>query len=158
MLNFLTTRFKPPRVKVIIRRLPPSMTEETFVQQVEPLAPHDYLYFVPADWSLGQFATSRAYINFTDPDDVFLFKDKFDEYVFVDTKGVEYPAIVEFAPFQALPKNKSRKTDNKSGTIEEDPQFQGFVAALLNEANDPTKPEMKMEYSYQIKDGKFRLF
>lgn len=130
------------------------MTEEMFVQQVEPLAGHDYLYFVPADWSLGQFATSRAYINFTDPDDVFLFKDKFDGYVFVDTKGVEYPAIVEFAPFQSLPKNKSRKTDNKCGTIEEDPQFQSFLAALISEVNDPTKPEMKMEYSYQIKDGK----
>lgn len=101
----------------------------------------------------GQNATSRAYINFINDEDIFIFKDRFDGYVFVETKGgVEYPAIVEFAPFQ-LPKSKSRKKDNKCNTIETDPDFIKFMTLLNGEVGD-AKPEMKMEYSYQIKDGK----
>lgn len=139
--------------QVIIRRLPPTMTEEMFIKQIEPLPEHDYFYFVAADWSLGHVATARAYINFVEQEDIFLFRDKWDGYVFVDGKGVEYAALVEFAPFQALLKTKSRKVDNKAGTIEEDPTYIAFLAALANEDADGSKPETKMEYSYQIKDG-----
>lgn len=129
------------------------MTEETFLQQIEPMPSNDHFNFVPADWSLGQFATSRAYIHFTDPADVFLFKDKFDGYVFVDAKGVEYPAIVEFAPMQQLPKSKAHRVDSKAGTIEEDAGYISFIESLSSVDADASKPEMKMEYSYQIKDG-----
>lgn len=31
--------------------------------------------------------------------------------------GNEYPAIVEFAPFQKIPKKRSKKRDAKCGTI-----------------------------------------
>lgn len=34
-------------------------------------------------------------------------------------KGQEYPAVVEFAPFQKVAKKRSKKRDSKSGTIEE---------------------------------------
>lgn len=140
--------------KVVIRRLPPSMDEETFLNQIQPVPEYDYFYFVSADWSLGRNATSRAYINFLNEEDIFIFKDRFDGYVFVEsTGGVEYPAVVEFAPFQGLPKSKSRKKDNKCNTIETDPDFIKFLNYLNGEAGD-AKPEMKMEYSYQIKDEK----
>ncbi|XP_037035929.1 regulator of nonsense transcripts 3A-like [Bradysia coprophila] len=140
--------------KVVIRRLPPSMDEETFLNQIQPVPEYDYFYFVSADWSLGRNATSRAYINFLNEEDIFIFKDRFDGYVFVETTGgVEYPAIVEFAPFQGLPKSKSRKKDNKCNTIDTDPDFIKFLSYLSGEAGD-AKPEMKMEYSYQIKDEK----
>lgn len=33
--------------------------------------------------------------------------------------GQEYPAIVEFAPFQKIAKKRSKKRDAKSGTIDE---------------------------------------
>ena len=33
--------------------------------------------------------------------------------------GNEYPAIVEFSPFQKVPKRKSKKPDSKKGTIEQ---------------------------------------
>lgn len=102
----------------------------------------------------GRNATSRAYINFLNEEDIFIFKDRFDGYVFVEaTGGVEYPAIVEFAPFQGLPKSKSRKKDNKCNTIESDPDFIKFLNYLNGEGGD-AKPDTKMEYSYQIKDGK----
>ncbi len=38
-------------------------------------------------FSLGSNATSRAYLNFVKDEDIILFKEKFDGYVFVDNKG-----------------------------------------------------------------------
>lgn len=141
-------------MQVIVRRLPPTMTEEDFLKQIEPVPDHDYFYFVSADWSLGVNATCRAYINFCNQSDIFIFRDKFDGYVFVDSRGSEYQAIVEFAPFQGLPKGKSRKKDHKANTIETEPHYLAFLDSLKDEETDG-KSEMKMEYSFQIKDGKF---
>lgn len=132
------------------------MTEEEFTKQIEPIPDHDYFYFVPADWSLGVNATCRAYINFCNQNDIFIFRDKFDGYVFVDNKGSEYPAVVEFAPFQGLPKGKSRKKDHKANTIETEPHFLQFLESLKDEETEG-KSELKMEYSFQLKDGK-RIF
>lgn len=142
-----------PLTKVVIRRLPPSMDEETFRKQIEPMPDHDDFYFVSGDWSLGKNASSRAYINFTKAEDIYLFKDKFDGYIFVDAKGVEYPAVVEFAPFQELPRNRSRKKDIKCGTIETDTHFLAFKEALEAEEKDTAgKSKSKLEYTYKIKD------
>ncbi|XP_055311107.1 regulator of nonsense transcripts 3B-like [Sitodiplosis mosellana] len=140
-----------PLAKVVVRRLPPTMTEEELLKQIEPIPDHDYFYFVPADWSLGVNATCRAYINFCNQNDIFIFRDKFDGYVFVDKKGSEYPAIVEFAPFQGLPKGKSRKKDHKANTIESEPHFLAFLESLKDEETEG-KSELKMEYSFQLKD------
>ncbi|XP_076337692.1 uncharacterized protein LOC143239923 isoform X3 [Tachypleus tridentatus] len=107
------------QTKVVIRRLPPSMSEEQFLDQISPVPDYDYMYFVKADPSMGQFAFCRAYINFINQEDIFIFKDKFDGYVFVDSKGNEYPAIVEFAPFQKIPKRRMKKKDAKCGSIEQ---------------------------------------
>ncbi|GAB6021170.1 hypothetical protein CHUAL_003800 [Chamberlinius hualienensis] len=128
-----------PPTKVVIRRLPPSMTLDTFTEQISPLPENDHMYFVKADMSLGQYAFSRAYINFLNNQDVFLFKEKFDGYVFVDSKGGEYPAVVEFAPFQKVPKKKQKK-DSKCGTIENDPDYTKFVESWNNpeEVNLPS--------------------
>lgn len=132
-------RDQPP-TKVVIRRLPPSLTPEVFLEQVSPLPFYDYFYFVKADMSLGSNAFTRAYINFPCPDDIYTFKDKFDDYVFVDKKGNEYPAVVEFAPFQKVPKKKMRKADTKKGTIEQDSEYQKFLEILKNPETEPTIP------------------
>lgn len=59
------------------------MTEEEFLEQIYPLPEHDFYYFAEADWSLGFDAICRAYITFKNYDDVFLFRDSFDGYVFL---------------------------------------------------------------------------
>lgn len=64
------------------------MTAEQFKLQVSPLPEIDYFYFVPADMSLMPNAFSRAYINFVDQSDLFIFTQKFDGYVFIDSKGI----------------------------------------------------------------------
>ncbi|XP_059502605.1 regulator of nonsense transcripts 3A isoform X3 [Stegostoma tigrinum] len=77
--------------------------------------------------SLYPHLFSRAYINFKNPDDIILFRDRFDGYIFIDNKGQEYPAVVEFAPFQKISKRKLKKKDAKSGSIEEDPEYKKFL-------------------------------
>ena len=128
------------------------MTEEEFLKQIDPLPEHDFYYFAEADWSLGFDATRRAYITFKNYDDVFLFRDRFDGYVFVDNKGNEYAAIVEFAPFQGFLKNKSRGSDNKVNTIEQESHYQQFLKKLEEEREAAAKGgEVKLEFSLDSK-------
>lgn len=65
---------------------------------------------------------------------------------------MEYPAVVEFAPFQGLAKSRSRKNDVKRNTVETDPDFITFLETL--NSKPAARPEGKMEYSYRIKIGK----
>uniref|UniRef100_A0A023GKT9 Putative regulator of nonsense transcripts 3a n=1 Tax=Amblyomma triste TaxID=251400 RepID=A0A023GKT9_AMBTT len=116
--------------KVVIRRLPPTMTEEQFLEQISPVPESDYMYFVKGDKNRGPHAFSRAYINFVNQDEIFIFKEKFDDYIFIDEKGNEYPALVEYAPFQKIPKRRTRKKDPKCGTIEQDPEYIKFLESL----------------------------
>lgn len=39
------------------------------------------------------------------------------------SSGNEYPAVVEFATFQKVPKKKAKKGDAKKGTIEQGTNF-----------------------------------
>ncbi|XP_018783532.1 PREDICTED: regulator of nonsense transcripts 3B [Bactrocera latifrons] len=140
-----------PQTKIVIRHLPPTMTEEEFLKQIDPLPPHDFYYFAAPDWSLGYDATCRAYITMKNYDDVFLFRDRFDGYVFVDSKGAEYPAIVEFAPFQGLVKNKSRRVDSKVNTIEQESHYQQFLTKLEEDREAAKGGESKLEFSLDRK-------
>ncbi|KAF2975875.1 hypothetical protein EK904_008932 [Melospiza melodia maxima] len=89
---------------------------------------------------------SRAYINFKNQEDIVLFRDRFDGYVFVDHKGQEYAAIVEFAPFQKAAKKKSKKKDAKTGTIEDDPEYKKFLESYSADDEKLTStPETLLE-------------
>lgn len=46
--------------------------------------------------------------------------------------GNEYPALVEYAPFQKIPKSNHNKKDIRCGTIDEDPDYVAFLDALQN--------------------------
>lgn len=160
--------------KVVVRRLPPNFTEEQFLISIQPTKFEDF-YFVKADLSLGVEATSRAYIEMKSQDEVsltdidniqtaflipkkyfqiFLFRDQFDGYVFLDpVRGTEYPAVVEYASFQGLPKSRARK-DKHVGTIENEQHYQNFIEALKAEENDTQKGEGKLEFTFQLKDDK----
>lgn len=129
------------------------MTEDEFMHQIAPPPKFTSFYFAPPDWTLGIMASTRAYITFENPEEIYVFRDKYDGYVFVDAKGVEYPAVVEFAPFQGFSKTRSKKQDVKMNTIETDSHFIAFMEALKNAENE-TKSESKMEFSYQLKEDK----
>ncbi|XP_037713515.1 regulator of nonsense transcripts 3B [Drosophila subpulchrella] len=138
-------------VKIVMRHLPPTMTETDFLDQVGPLPENDSYYYCQADWSLGQEATCRAYIDMSmkDISDVLQFRDRFDGYVFVDNKGVEYMAIVEYAPFQCFLKNKSRNDDSKVNTIESESHYQEFIQRLADEREEASRMgEVKIDFSF----------
>ncbi|XP_055726936.1 regulator of nonsense transcripts 3A isoform X4 [Salvelinus fontinalis] len=74
--------------KVVIRRLPPNLSKDQLEEQLSPLPSYDYFEFFPADQSLYPHLFSRVYINFRNSEDILLFRDRFDGYVFIDNKGV----------------------------------------------------------------------
>lgn len=67
-----------------------------------------------------------------------------------DKLGLEYVGIVEYAPFQRIPKKKKKK-DPKCSTIESDPVYQEFLENLNKDQDADSQP--KLEYSYPINDG-----
>ncbi|KAH8390391.1 hypothetical protein KR200_006539 [Drosophila serrata] len=139
-------------IKIVIRHLPPTMTETEFLDQVGPLPENDAYYYCPADWSLGQEATCRAYIDMSmkDPEEVLQFRDRFDGYVFVDNKGVEYVAIVEYAPFQSFLKNRARNDDGKVNTIESESHYQEFIQRLADEREEASRlGDVKIDFNFE---------
>ncbi|XP_017867495.1 PREDICTED: regulator of nonsense transcripts 3B [Drosophila arizonae] len=142
-------------IKIVVRHLPPTMTEKEFLEQVDPLPKNESYYYCPADWSLGQEATCRAYIDMSpkDIDEILQFRDRFDGYVFVDSKGAEYVAIVEYAPFQWFLKNKARSHDNKVNTIEKEPHFQEFLQKLAEEREEANRlGDVKIDFNFESKN------
>ncbi|XP_060042416.1 regulator of nonsense transcripts 3B-like [Erinaceus europaeus] len=131
--------------KVVIRRLPPTLTKEQLLAHLHPLPDHDYFEFFSNDTSLYPHTYSRAYINFKNQQDILLFRDRFDRYIFLDSQGQEYPAIVEFAPFQKAAKKKIKKRDNKVGTIDDDPEYRKFLENYATDEKMTSTPETLLE-------------
>uniref|UniRef100_A0A6G1SHP5 Regulator of nonsense transcripts 3A n=1 Tax=Aceria tosichella TaxID=561515 RepID=A0A6G1SHP5_9ACAR len=129
--------------KLVIRRLPPSMSEVEFLKHVSPLPEHDYFCYFEANTNLGSHAYSRAYINFVKPNDMSIFREQFDNYVFVDKNGHEYPAVVEqsfwhkspnYGPFRnamlVTEEGESRSQKETSTGLDEDQDFIEFVEKI----------------------------
>ncbi|XP_059106533.1 regulator of nonsense transcripts 3B isoform X1 [Peromyscus eremicus] len=132
--------------KVVIRRLPPTLTKEQLQEHLQPMPDHDYFEFFSNDTSLYPHMYARAYINFKNQEDILLFRDRFDGYVFLDNKGQEYHAIVEFAPFQKAAKKKIKKRDTKVGTIDDDPEYRKFLESYATDNEKMTStPETLLE-------------
>eukprot|EP00066_Takifugu_rubripes_P006114 XP_003970655.1 PREDICTED: regulator of nonsense transcripts 3B [Takifugu rubripes] len=141
-----TKEKKEAMTKIVIRRLPPSLTKEELEEQLQPLPEVDYLEFFSNDTSLFPHLFARAYINFRNQEDIVLFRDRFDGYVFIDKRGQEYPAVVEFAPFQKTAKKRNKKRDAKCGTIIEDPEYKKFLEYYNGDEEKLTSsPEILLE-------------
>ncbi|KAH7727854.1 Regulator of nonsense transcripts 3A [Aphelenchoides avenae] len=91
-------------IKLVLRRLPYTITEEELREQLAPIPPHEAFWFCEADSELLPFSFARAYIALLEEDDAVSFRDRFNGYVFLDKQGNESMAICEMAPNQALPK------------------------------------------------------
>ncbi|KAJ1981098.1 hypothetical protein H4R35_000859 [Dimargaris xerosporica] len=82
---------------------------------------------------------SRAYICFAKAHEVAQFHRQFNGHLFVDKQGRKYPALVEFAPSQLHPRI-GRFLDPLTATIDDDPDFQAFAAALQG-SRQPSETE-----------------
>ena len=111
--------------KIILRHLPPDFTEEKLTEVISPIPDHSLFYFFPGDTSLGRYGCARAYINFTDTSDILPFRDQYDGTILESEKGVRYRLVIEYAPYQTVPKRK--KVDQRAGTLEKDADYQSFL-------------------------------
>lgn len=135
--------------KLVIRRMPPNFTMEVLLEKIGPLADHNYKYFVSTSNGCNEASFSRAYINFLRVEDLVRFKEKFDNYPFYDEKGVKYPAVVEFAPYQEVPSSRVRR-DGLAGTIFYDEYYLRFVESLKKAKQQMAK---RSDYDFQFKNN-----
>jgi ribosomal protein L12E/L44/L45/RPP1/RPP2 len=74
---------------------------------------------------------SRAYLSFADINSLQQFIKAYQGHVFQDSKGTQYQALVELAPFQKFVTfEKKRKLDHRFNTIEDDEMFKAFIQSL----------------------------
>ncbi|KAI8912228.1 Smg-4/UPF3 family-domain-containing protein [Powellomyces hirtus] len=121
------------RMKIIVRRLPPNLPEKVFESSVEKwIEDTDWWTFVSGKLAKSQAKISvfsTAYLNFKTIEVMLDFCNKYNGHVFVDGRGIESRAVVEFAPFQRIPKKK-KKRDTRVNTIEEDADYVKFLKSL----------------------------
>jgi regulator of nonsense transcripts 3 len=106
------------RTKVVLRRLPPAIAQQAVVDQVDArfAGRYDWACFRAGNASQKNHRYSRLYLNFKSPEDVVEFADFFNGHVFVNEKGAQFKALVEYAPSQQVPKSNIKK-DARQGTI-----------------------------------------
>ncbi|XP_052481387.1 regulator of nonsense transcripts UPF3 isoform X2 [Gossypium raimondii] len=134
------------RTKVILRHLPPSITESMLLEQVDSAfsGRYNWLSFRPGKSSQKNLSYSRAYVDFKRPEDVLEFAEFFNGHVFVSEKGAQFKAVVEYAPSQRVPKQFSNK-DGREGTISKDPEYLEFLEFLAKPVENLPSAEIQLE-------------
>ncbi|KAG4168757.1 hypothetical protein ERO13_A12G044600v2 [Gossypium hirsutum] len=134
------------RTKVILRHLPPSITESVLLEQVDSAfsGRYNWLSFRPGKSSQKNLSYSRAYVDFKRPEDVLEFAEFFNGHVFVSEKGAQFKAVVEYAPSQRVPKQFSKK-DGREGTISKDPEYLEFLEFLEKPVENLPSAEIQLE-------------
>lgn len=134
------------RTKVVIRHLPPTLTQSAFFDQIDARfsGRYNWLSFRPGKSSYKNQIYARAYVNFNSPDDVFEFADFFNGHVFVNEKGAQLKAIVEYAPSQRFPKPNAKK-DGREGTIYKDPEYLEFLDRISKPVESLPSADIQLE-------------
>lgn len=132
------------RSKIILRNLPPDATEAQVKQLLQTWLEREHIsYFClhagRASKRLGGKSARKAYalVSFVHPEALLEFVKLFtiDEdgvgqnLMLTDARGQEYYPSVEFAPSQRLP-GPACEPNPRVGTLEDDEDFQRFVAEL----------------------------
>ncbi|XP_072969844.1 regulator of nonsense transcripts UPF3 [Typha angustifolia] len=134
------------RTKVVLRHLPPSISQQALMEQIDGrfAGRYDWACFRPGRSSYKNQRYSRVYLNFRKPEDVVEFADFFNGHVFVNEKGTQFKALVEYAPSQRVPKS-SLKKDGREGTILKDPEFLEFLELLAKPVENLPSAEIQLE-------------
>lgn len=134
------------RTKVVLRHLPHTISQSALMEQIDARFSGRYNWFCfrPGKHSLKSQSYSRAYIDFKLPEDVIEFAEFFDGHVFVNEKGTQYKAIVEYAPSQRVPKQWSKK-DGREGTILKDPEYLEFLEFVSKPVENLPSAEIQLE-------------
>nr|XP_010930556.1 regulator of nonsense transcripts UPF3 isoform X1 [Elaeis guineensis] len=133
------------RTKVVLRHLPPSISQSALMEQIDGrfAGRYDWACFRPGKASHKNQRYSRAYLNFKRLEDVVEFAELFDGHIFVNEKGAQFKALVEYAPSQRVPRAWSKK-DGREGTISKDPEYLEFLELLSKPEHLPSA-EIQLE-------------
>ncbi|KAH7283697.1 hypothetical protein KP509_34G019900 [Ceratopteris richardii] len=134
------------RTKVVVRHLPPGLSETAFMEEVVPrFSPmYNLVTFYRGKASVRSTSYSWAYIDFKHPEHVVDFYQGFNGHVFVSEKGTQYKAIVEYAPNQRVPKSWSKK-DPREGSIYQDPDYVKFTEQIARPIENLPSAEAQLE-------------
>lgn len=83
------------RTKVVVRNLPPALSEASLREAVDKAAAgsYDWLAYFPGKIGAKRTVLSRAYIRFISIEAVVEFKTKFDGHVFISSKGAQFRCV-----------------------------------------------------------------
>ncbi|XP_024544994.1 regulator of nonsense transcripts UPF3 [Selaginella moellendorffii] len=142
------------RTKVVVRRLPPTLSEDALVSRIQTRFARPYLWmlFRPGKSTHRNQIHSRAYIEFERPEDVLAFHEDFHGHVFVNEKGSQYKAMVEYAPYQRVPDLRVKK-DGREGSILRDPDYLEFVDTLGKAAELLPSADVQLERPGSSREG-----
>lgn len=156
--NAPPTKNNAPRLKLVIRRLAPGLTQselETGLGEDWKLGAGkvDWLVYKPGKISKDlskPSRPSRAYLHLTSQAHLQPLSDKVRATPFQDTKNTFKdacligPPSLEFAPFPKVPLGKKRN-DQRQGTIDQDTDFQAFLQSLTDPITKPAPHESESE-------------
>ncbi|KAL1292479.1 hypothetical protein AAHE18_19G000100 [Arachis hypogaea] len=142
----MKVRSEREKTKVVIRHLPPSLTQSDLLHHIDNhfASRYNWFSFRPGNTSHKNQRHSRAYIDFKSPDDVFEFAEFFDGHVFVNERGAQHKAIVEYAPSQRVPRPTTKK-DGREGTIYKDPDYLEFLKFIAKPPEHLPSAEIQLE-------------
>lgn len=148
MVSAARAHMKDPahRTKVVLRHLPPAIAQQVVREQVDArfTGRYDWSCFRPGNASQKNHRHSRLYINFKHPEDVVEFAEVFNGHVFVNEKGAQFKALVEYAPSQQVPKSNIKK-DGREGTIMKDPEYLEFFELVSKPTEHLPSAEIQLE-------------
>lgn len=134
------------RTKVVLRHLPPAISEAALMEQVDGAVSgrYNWVAFRPGKISQKHQSYARAYIDFKTPEDVLVFAEVFNGHVFVNEKGTQFKTVVEYAPSQLVPRQWCKK-DGREGTISKDPEYLEFLEFLAKPVENLPSAEIQLE-------------
>ncbi|KUL82582.1 hypothetical protein ZTR_09366 [Talaromyces verruculosus] len=153
-----TPKVAAPRLKLIVRRLPPGLTRAEFETGLGDewkvgRGKIDWFQFKPGKISKDPAKPSRparAYIHVLSEEIIGSLSEKVRATSFHDARNTSNdpvllgPPSVEFAPYARVPGSRSRK-DGRQGTIDQDPEFVAFLESLTNPITKPAPVEGEAE-------------
>uniref|UniRef100_A0A2P2L7B1 Regulator of nonsense transcripts UPF3-like isoform X2 n=1 Tax=Rhizophora mucronata TaxID=61149 RepID=A0A2P2L7B1_RHIMU len=133
------------KTKVVVRHLPPTISQATLMEQIDSTftGRYNWMSLRPGKNSQKHRSYARAYIDFKSPEDVIEFAEFFNGHLFVNEKGTQFKAIVEYAPSQRVP--KLSKKDGREGTIYKDPEYLEFLEIIAKPAENLPSAEIQLE-------------
>ncbi|OIW27328.1 hypothetical protein CONLIGDRAFT_662413 [Coniochaeta ligniaria NRRL 30616] len=131
--------------KIVIRRLPPGLTEEEFVTILGDTWTAGNGKVGWFRYEKGKISTdpakpsrpARAYLHVLRKDDLVPLSDAVRAATWEDAKesfaspSLVGPPAVEFSIYKKIPSGK-RRADGRQGTIDQDPEFMAFLESLAN--------------------------